>query len=322
MNTTNNLKSCLLIMPKEFYSFEKHLSQALNAKGFTVEVANHEYPSGTIGKIMGTLQIPLIFPTTYKFFEKNFLAGRQYDLVLIIKGRGMSRRLIEKMSESAKKIVGYNWDSFKYNKSPLKWYKYVTNYYTFDYSDADRFSIPCVELYSSLPPDTEEKKIEYDISAIARNYSGRLAYIDTVFSTLKPARTFVYIYEQNKFDFILNFLKNPRLIIKYRKYIHFKPLKYNDYINAIKGSEFTIDYAHSNQTGTTMRCYESISLKTKIISNNTYMKRSAYFNDTNCITFQPADKPENLLAAYERCRQTPFNSKARDINTFMDELLA
>jgi hypothetical protein len=322
MNTTNTRKSCLLIMPKEFYSFEKHLSAALASKGFSVEVANHEYPSGTIGKIMGTLQIPLIFPTTYNYFEKNFLNNKKYDLVLIIKGRGMSRRLIEKMSASAAKIVGYNWDSFKYNKSPLKWYKYVTNYYTFDYSDADRFSIPCVELYSSLPPDTEDKEIDYDISAIGRNYSHRLAYIDKVFNILKPARTFIYIYEQNKFDFIINFLKNPRLIFKYRKYIHFTPLKYNDYITAIKRSEFTVDYAHSNQTGTTMRCYESISLKTKIISNNAYMKRSAYFNETNCITFQPGDKPGNLLAAYEACKRMEFKSKARDINTFMDELLA
>jgi hypothetical protein len=46
-------KTCLLIIQKDFYSFEKHVRGALNDLGYDVTVANHEYPESTFGKILG-----------------------------------------------------------------------------------------------------------------------------------------------------------------------------------------------------------------------------------------------------------------------------
>src|SRR3954462_3943279 len=114
-------KSCLLIMQKKFYSFEKIIKDALISKGFRVEVANDEYPIGITGKILGKLQFPLIHITTCKYITKNFLNNREYDFAIIIKGRGVSKNLIKRMRGSINTIIGYNWDTFNYNSSPSKW---------------------------------------------------------------------------------------------------------------------------------------------------------------------------------------------------------
>jgi hypothetical protein len=316
------MKTCLLIIPKHFYSFEKHIREALEAKGFSVDVSNDEYPEGTFGKILGKLQIPLIFPITFKTITEAFLKNRKYDLALIFKGRGMSEKLIKEMFRSVERVVGYNWDSFQLNRAPLKWYSFATKYYTFDYRDSDRWSLPVIELFSSSATITAKKELKYQLSTVVRNHSSRLGYIDKVISILQPTSVFISVYELNLFTFAINFLRSPRLYFKYRRYISFKPLAYGDYSEVMRSSEFTIDCAHETQTGITMRCFEAINMKTKIITNNTYMARSRHFDTADYIVFDENDPPETLLNAYERCRAKTYASRPRTISHFIDELVA
>jgi len=318
----NTAPTCLLIIPKKFYSFEKIIGDALKAKGFEVTVSNDEYPEGTLGKIMGKLQLPFLFNITYKTITENYLTGKNYDVALIFKGRGISKKLIDEMKKTVKYIAAYNWDSFKYNPGPLKWYKSVSKYFTFDYSDADKYNLPALELFtSSTAAATIEKEIKYELSYIVRNHSERLIYIDSVLNILKPENVFIYIYEMNIFTFLANFIKNPRLYLKLKKYIFKKPLNYKDYTDAIKHSRFTIDYAHSDQTGITMRCFEAIKMGTKLITNNKYMHRSDCFNPTNTIIYNMGDEPQGLLNKYKESFNVQLLAKSRDIYDFIDDFL-
>ncbi|QKJ31469.1 hypothetical protein HQ865_17410 [Mucilaginibacter mali] len=317
----NPQRSCLLIIQKDFYSFEKHVRIALTDLGYQVTVANHEYPEGALGKILGKLQVPYIFSSTSKYLAEHYLDNKYYDVVLIIKGRGISASLIELLKKHATQVVGYNYDSFKYNPSPIKWYKLATSYYTFDYKDGDNYNVPVVELFSSTPVNTDIKEIRYEISALVRNHSQRLKYLNKVINILKPNSYFIYIFEQNILTFLVNFVKNPLLYLKYWKYIHFKPLKYSDYNDVIKTSGVTIDYAHHRQTGITIRCYEAINMQTKIISNNTYLSRSKYFNDTNSLIFNINDNEEDLVKSYNRLKNNDLVAKVRDIHSFIEDLI-
>lgn len=314
--------ACLLVIPRHFYSFEKHIRQALESKGYKVTVSNDEYPEGMVGKILGKLQIPLIFPVTYKTITRKYLDGRHYDLVLIFKGRGMSERLIRAMHGSARLVIGYNWDSFLLNRAPLGWHKFVSRYFTFDYRDADRLNLPVIELFSSSNTMLDQKSCRYQLSSIVRNHGSRIGYIDKVLSILKPESAFISIYELNWITFVFNFLRSPRLYFKYRKYISFKPVPYTEYAKVMQQSEFTIDYAHDTQTGITMRCFEAINVKTKIITNNAYIRRSPHFNDADYIVFGAGDSPASLLDAYNSCRARPYASRPRTIADFVDELVA
>jgi hypothetical protein len=314
-------KTCLLIIPKHFYSFEKHINKALSDIGYIVTVANDEYPEGPIGKVLGKLQIPLVFSFTYIAITEKFLKNKAYDIILIFKGRGISKKLLKIARQSTNKIVGFNWDSFKFNRGPLKWLKYTNEYYTFDFKDSDEYGVPVIELFSILPPVDKKGDIKYDVSGIMRNHSQRLRYLDKVLSIINVPVTFLYIYEQNIFSFVINFIKNPGLYIKYFKYIYFKPLTYTDYIAAIQQSAFTIDYAHSDQTGITMRCYESINMQTKIITNNTYMHRSRYFNANNTVVFPFDSNANKLTQDYNTCKAADNNNISRNIHQFVTELV-
>ncbi len=322
MEKENSQKRCLLIAPKSFYFYSEYLSKTLSLYNFEVKVSNDEYPENAFGKIMGKLRIPLLLQITKKTLLKKFITGEGYDLVLIIKGRGMSPELLKDIKKVSKKIVGYSFDSFKYHDAPLNWFKYVDYFYTFDYRDGEKHNIPIVELFSSMPDNLGQKKNSYEISAIVRNHSDRLEYINDVLSNLDVDDKFIFIYEQNLLTFFQNFLRSPILYFKYRKFISFKSLPYDEYIRVLKESNFTIDFAHPAQTGITIRCFEALSSQTKIITNNQYVTKNKFFDENNTIVFNKNLNSITLKKEFEKIRKSVPIKHSRTINHFIEELIS
>jgi|TARA_B110000091_G_C13809164_1_gene474072 hypothetical protein len=313
--------NCLLIFPQSFYSFSNYIKNHLTSIGYDVETINDEFPDNTLGKIMGTLQMSIHTSISEKVITEKYVNGKTYDLILIFKGRGMSKSLIEKFKLISPKVIAYNFDSFSYFKNAKSWYKSVNSYYTFDYKDAKDFCLPIIELFSSLPLSTNKKEIKYSVSAIVRNHSNRIKFIDNVLVGLNEKSTFVYIYEKNIISFAVNFFKNPVLYIKYRKMIHFKTLSYDEYINVLNQSDFTIDYAHPKQTGITIRCFEASSCRTKTITNNAFVLNNSNFNSTNTIVFNQHTNMDDFKNNYKRIKNILPKLYNRSIGDFMTELL-
>jgi hypothetical protein len=313
--------NCLLIFPQSFYSFSNYIKNHLTSIGYDVETINDEFPDNTLGKIMGTLQMSIHTSISEKVITEKYVNGKTYDLILIFKGRGMSKSLIEKFKLISPKVIAYNFDSFSYFKNAKSWYKSVNSYYTFDYKDAKDFYLPIIELFSSLPLSTNKKEIKYSVSAIVRNHSNRIKFIDNVLVGLNEKNTFVYIYEKNIISFVINFFKNPVLYMKYRKMIHFKTLSYDEYINVLNQSDFTIDYAHPKQTGITIRCFEASSCRTKTITNNAFVLNNLNFNSTNTIVFDQHTNMDDFRNNYNGIKNILPKLYNRSIGDFMTELL-
>ncbi|MES3025494.1 MAG: hypothetical protein V4857_28285 [Pseudomonadota bacterium] len=310
-------------MPTSFYSFANVIAAGLEQAGYTVVIANDEYPNNIWGRLIGKLRVHgLLSAITRRVLARRFLAGRQYALALIIKGRGMSPALLAAVRAHAQYTVAYNFDSFKFNPAPLAWLTHVDRYVTFDYADAERHALPLVDLFSSLPVDAAPKAVRYEVSAILRNHSERLQYVDQVFAATGSKNTFLYVFEQNLFTFAFNFLRSPRLYLKYWDHISFKALPYKDYIAVLKSSDFTVDYAHPSQTGITIRCFEAVSAQTKFITNNPYVLRNAWFTDANAIVFKRGGDAAELARQYQARRGLGGAAHHRSIADFLRELTA
>ena len=322
MKLTGEEKKCLLIAPLSFYSYSEYLKNSLTQHGYNVTLANDEYPANGIGKIMGKFRMRLLLYLTLKKFERTFISGKNYDLVMIIKGRGVSAELIKKLKQKSSKVIGYTFDSLKYHSAPKKWFRHVDQFYTFDYLDGEKNGLRVVELFSSMPINNARKICKYQISAIARNHSDRLKYIDNVLSTIKVEEKFVYIFEQNIFTFLRNFFNDPKLYLKYKKYISFKALSFEDYAKVLQESDFVIDFAHPSQSGITIRCFEALSIGTKIITNNPFVFRYKHFNDTNTIVFNEKSDPKLFKARFNNIQNRYADKHDRNINEFIGDLVS
>ncbi|WP_310557799.1 hypothetical protein [Flavobacterium sp.] len=316
-------QTCLLIIPKHFYSFKDQFTQQLQKRGYSVTIANDEYPEGRLGLLLGKLKFPMMKDFTLKKYEKDFLSDANYDLTIIFKGRGISLPLIEHLKKISKRIVAYNWDSFKFNSNPLSWMNEIDKYCTFDIQDSIKYNIPLVELFTVMEDSSTpiEKKISFKFSAVFRNHSNRLKYLDRVIKNFEINKNdiYIYIFEQNIFFKIINFINSPILYMKYRKYIYGSALKYDAYIEAISTSIYTLDYAHPKQTGLTMRCFDALNMQTKIITNNLYIQSSPTFKNTFPIVYNIATDTKSGSVNFSLALGT---TKKRTISDFFDELLS
>jgi len=315
---------CLLILPRNFYSFASVLVRGLKVLGFETVVANDEYPENLFGKIISKLGLPLSHAITRRVLTDQVLTGQHYDLILVIKGRGLDARTAGLLRQHGRTVVGYHFDSFRYDPGPARWNSSLPRVCTFDYRDAEEQGLPVVELFTSMPSTAPPAPRRYRVSAIQRNHSQRLVYLDRVLSALGPLtadETFIYIFEANALTFLINFVRHPRLYLKYRRFISRQALPYDQYAAAIAGSAFTIDYAHPKQTGITIRCFEALSAGTRIITNNPSVLKSALFSADNALIFAPDDDADGLRRQVQALPARLPAARRRSVDDFLRDLI-
>ena len=319
---SQNRGRCLLIMPTTFYSFSATIEGGIRELGYDTVVANDEYPNNTIGKILGRLGLPISRTITRRVLRTNFLAGRHYELVIIIKGRGLDSRTVAEIAEHADQVVGYHFDSYAYDRGPYRWIGGAARVCTFDYRDASSFGLPVVELFSSVPSTAGKQVRRYAFSAIMRNHSERIHYLDEIIGVVGKDDFFIHIFESSIFTLINNLFLHPLLYLKYWRHISRRPLPYAEYIDVISSSDFTIDYAHPKQSGLTIRCFEAVGVGTRLITNNSYIRTSPIFSDGDSIVFNSGGCAESLARQIRDSSGTVAIRRHRGVSGFLREVVA
>lgn len=315
-------RRCLLITPLTFYTFHHTLADGLKRRGYEVETLNEEFPANPFGKILGKLALPLLRVSTLRGLKARLDQREPFDLVVIIKGRGLGPAALRYLRTRARRIVGYNFDSFGFNPSPLDWHALTDRYATFDIDDAARHGVPLVHLFSAATP-AADRPPTHDVSIIQRVHSDRLGYAERLLTVLPGGwHPFVFLFESSYLTFALGLLRSPRLYLRMRKYISFKALSYADAMAGLQGSRVTFDYAHPKQSGITVRCFEAQSLGVAILTNNLAAVHSGVF-EPGSIAHLPQDADAaQITALLQALAEKQPAPKARTLDVFLEELLA
>jgi len=315
-------RRCVLIAPLSFYSFARSLAEGLGQLGYEVELLNEEYPANSFGKVLGKLALPFLRRMTLKGLQRELAARKPYDLALIIKGRGLGPESIFYLRTVCRRIVAYNFDSFRFNPSPLDWKHLTDRFATFDIDDAAETGTPLVHLFSSADAPIKLER-GYDISIIQRVHSDRLAYADKLLRALPAGtRSFVFLYESSPLTFALGLVRHPLLYLRLWKYISFKPLPYTEAMAALGDSRVTFDFAHPHQSGITVRCFEAQSLGVAVLTNNQAAATSSLFAPGSIALLPRQASPQavsDLVRSLQARLPTP---RRRSLNDFLDDLLA
>jgi hypothetical protein len=314
---------CLLGYPPSFYSFGSTLKLELERRGYEVVTVSDEYPANLFGRLLGQFRRPwLLRQITVRKYRSLLADQPPFDLCLMVKGRGMSEACVDFLRSICKRTVAFNFDSFNYHSSSLDWFRQFDQFATFDLKDAHEHGVPLVHLFSALPPLSAPSDKRIDVSAIVKNHSQRLHYIDTVLTALPRATRLIYIFEANVLSFFVNFLRYPRLYIKYWRYIHFKPLSYAQFMDALAASRVTIDYAHPAQTGITIRCFEAMSVGTHLITNNPNVGDCAWFEGVGVLHLPAGGSTAVLADGFAQLLKSPATVRLRSLADFVGDLLA
>ena len=310
-----------MIAPLTFYTFHERIRTSLETQGYDVDMMNEEHPSSTFGKIVAQLMLPLSRRMTLAALRRHLASTPYYDLVIIIKGRGMSLAAINLLRKHAYRIVAYTWDSFQYSPSPLQWKSATDRFATFDIVDAEQHGLPLVHLFTGTTSRRQPNVPDYDLSVVMRVHSERLAYVDRALRALKDKRVFVFLYTGSLLTFLPHLLRAPSAAFRLRRYIFRTPLSYDQAMDAIANSRATLDYAHPLQSGITVRCFEALSMGVPVITNNPHVARAGIFNEGEVANFPLDSDPARLPDLIAHFGRREVRQTIRTIDQFIADLL-
>lgn len=246
--------------------------------------------------------------------------------VIIVKGTCISPCLIEKIKKISPRtrIICYSWDSISNIKTfPLLSAK-ADLAYTFDIADCRKYG------YGYLPLFYSDKKNyghvvakKYKYSFIGSYHGDRVAVLQRIFSHENDASVYVKIFFQSKLQFAFYYLLDPALRTAPKEWLTFKPLARATIADVAEHSEYVIDIHNANQTGLTMRTWETLGDRHQLVTTNAAVLCHADIKDVVVIDRNTGKRwSDSQCARYlDEMTDSVLSVDALSISTWLDNLL-
>lgn len=215
----------------------------------------------------------------------------KYDFIFFIKGESFSERNIKtlfRLHPEAKTLI-YHWDSIANNHNALALLKYFDAVFSFDKGDCEinkniRF-LPLFYFDEYIDVANANLETEYDLMFVGTTHSDRYRIISSIIKQFQKygGRCFSYFFFQGKIMFYRYRLLNPDLKNLNIRDVHFTPMNKSDLLELYKISDTIIDIHHPKQSGLTLRCFEALGAKKKLITTNANIADYDFYDSNNIL---------------------------------------
>lgn len=297
----------LLIMP-QFFDYPQIIVEELNKMGYEVDFYDDRPSTNAWIKAVIRINKNLIYNYIKSYFERIMenIRGKKYDVVFLISGQSLSfdENMIQTIRENQKeaKFVLYQWDSqenFSYIKCMQRFFDKC---YSFDKNDVqENVSLNFLPLFYSPKYEKIGEKcsqnIEYDFCFIGTAHPQKYKYIKMMSKQLKKLypNQFIYFYFPSKIVFFYRKIMNREFRRAHFNEFHFKPLK-EEKMNAIfELSGCILDSAQSGQSGLTIRVFEALGAKKKLITTNKDIINYDFYRPENIYVYDGNFDSNNIF---------------------------
>lgn len=280
----------LLVSPLTF-SYHLSISATLRSMGYAVTWWDERASSATWYK----LALRLLPAMTVRWSERLYLKQlHQLDPasithVLVIKGEGLSRRVVLKMRETlvSASMGLYLWDGVENIKGVSKILPAFDSVATFDPVDAKNFKWAYRPLFGrniSASKDTAAS-IQFDWCFIGTIHSDRHRVIHRLRQRYGAlSKNFVFCYFQSPLILFIRRLLDWTLWLTPKGMLSTKPMSAADVERIVECSRAVLDVEHPRQRGFTMRTIETLLAGKKLVTTNKYILDSDLYDPSRvCI---------------------------------------
>lgn len=287
----------LLVSPLTF-SYHLSISETLRSMGYAVTWWDERASSATWYKLFLRL-----FPAiAARWFERSFLERlRQLDPtsvthVLVVKGEGLSRRVVLEMRETlASASMGlYLWDGAENVKGVSNIVSVFDSVATFDPVDAKTFGWTYRPLFGRNIAAHEDiaAPAQFDWCFIGTIHSDRHRVIHRLRRRYgQMARSFVFGYFQSPLMLFVRRLGDWTLLLAPKGTLSTEPMPATEVARIVERSRAVLDVEHPRQRGFTMRTIETLLAQKKLVTTNKYILGSNLFHPSRVVVINRT-KPE------------------------------
>ncbi len=299
-------KKILLIAPI-FFSYYKEMIKELKQMGYEADYICDAPSNSNISKAIGRIDKNLIKVSTRKYYDKKVLPairGKKYNDVLIVGGMtfAFTPEMIKKLKEMnpQARFTMYQWDSEKNLPYSTGIHPFMDQLYSFDPADCEKRAtykfLPLfyTELYEKIGSG-KSCHYQYDCSYIGTAHPQKFQDVNAMAKALREIlpRQFIYHYMPSRLKFYYHKLFNPEF--KNAKMSDFETaaVPADEVIQIFKNSACILDAPQKGQTGLTIRTFECLGAKRKMITTNKDIARYDFYNDSNIYVFDGSIDTDN-----------------------------
>jgi hypothetical protein len=223
----------------------------------------------------------------------------QYDYLFVNRGEVVPAFFLEELrkTHSNCQFIFYTWDSFANHAHPTTILKYFDRKLTFDPQDAILYKLNFRPLfYLDAYKNLTHVPTKYNILFLGTAHSDRYKISSLIkkWALNNNLTCFCYYYMHGRLVyFYKKIFDNTFKEFKYSQ-LSFKALDINQIVKLYQQSKVILDINHPHQKGLTMRTFEAIGAKRKLITTNREISKYPFFDENNFLIIERNEINLNL----------------------------
>ena len=283
-------KKIILIMPPDFGVY-KVIEQNLRYMGFEqVTVISPLFRYKTKDRILNFIQKTFLGNKDYKkqliddYYTAEVsqtlssFAPKSIDYAIVIRPDKLDLKTIEKIHNTAHKVVAYQWDGLARFPKVFKVINHFQHFFVFDLEDYHRYRyqypnlLPCTNFYFDMPEESVSVN-ENEVLYVGVYIKDRIQSLIRVVDAL------------SQYDLTLNInlfygRKTPPFSHPHLSFFS-KGISYAENLKTTKKAAILLDIKTVDHNGLSFRIFEAIKYQKKLITDNKSIKLHDFYHPNN-----------------------------------------
>lgn len=289
----------ILFFSVQTFNLEKEIAKKLEQLGANVDYyderpSNNNFTKGIIRLKRSLLQLKI-----NKYYNKILLEikDKKYDFLFVNKGEVVPEFFLEdfKKQQPNCQCIFYTWDSFSNNKNALTILKYFDKKFSFDSDDAVKYGLEFrplfyLDFYQEIDL-IKNVRINNDLLFLGTAHSDRYRISNNIANWCDKhnLKAYCYYYMQGRFVYFYKKMFDKTFKEFDYKKLSFESLNAKDLFQLYLKSKVVLDINHPGQKGLTMRTFETIGAKRKMITTNAEVRKYKFYDPNNILIIDRED---------------------------------
>lgn len=268
-----------------------NIVDALKGMGADVDYYSERPNRSFITRALIRINRKLISFQVDKYHKKilNETNNKHYDYILCIRCEAFSRKTIKtfRNQHPNAKMVVFFWDSFNNNKNSAHVYDLFDRAFCFDKFDSKKYGVHFKPLfyYDLYTKVNKSEHYKYKTLFIGTLHSDRFKLVHEIESQLIDMghESYSWFYLPSRLLFYKMRMEDKTIKNIDKSIIKYKTLTLKQMVKLYEQSEIIIDVHHPKQTGLTMRTFEALGAKRKLITTNKDIVTYDFYNPRNIL---------------------------------------
>lgn len=303
-----NGKKILFIAPS-FHNLQQKIMNEMISLGAEVDYFDERPKNDFFTKATIRLKLNIFIKNRINNYYKNIFAitnKKKYDFVFIINLETITFSLLDELrnQQTEAKFLLYMWDSLELKSVPTKLLDIFDQTFTFDYKDAKDRNMNFLDLfYCNEYIKTDNSKKLYDLCFIGTIHGDRFKILKEIQQQTEVLglKTYYYLYMPSRILFFFRKFFDKKLNgINYHD-VKFKSLNANDASEIMSQSRAVLDFSYKNQRGLSMRTFEVLAVRSKLITTHKRIMDYDFFHRNNIFILDKSNiiiNKEFIYSAY------------------------